>query len=313
MASHDAASAPDPVGPASGPSEPWCRPYRRKKGVLCYADKRLESPDTLEDHIRHWATTPPRQRLEITGGHTRTITRWVSVTGYGGMTSTHPKVEYEKVTDFRITINLAPYLYSSDQDRRKTKYQNGVNPSPPTLTEWCQRFCADESHLKRSVIRFEMTDFNTALVRQKMVALARELLYEGHVKVEVVPEHNNNLLNVYNDTHINRGRMRGTVKVLFGVTFLWVVALPWVRAATNYFGHVVVKWPFSRMTANGREYVSMSEEELFDDWATAIREAMLHRRQVTLTEADKHPDRVTYVDRNQRLWGGDRSWGGIDD
>ncbi|KAK7965828.1 uncharacterized protein PG986_000105 [Apiospora aurea] len=288
------ASVPGAAGPAfsadtSDPSVSWCRPYRKKKGVLCYADKRLESPDTLKQHIRHWATTPPPPAPGDYG-----------LAYKGG---------YAMGTANRIWWHDT-HMSEKCIRQRKKKHQNGVNPHPSTLMEWCRRFCADESHLKRASIRFEMTDFNKTLVRQKITTLMRELLYKGRVNVEVLPEECNNQLNVYNDTHINRGRMRGLDKFLVGTTGRWVSSLPHARSATNYFGQVVVRWPFSRMVANGRdrEYVSVSEEKFFEDWAPAIRETALHRRLITLTKADM----LSYHQMPPsagRLAG----WGGIDD
>ncbi|KAK8041523.1 hypothetical protein PG994_014530 [Apiospora phragmitis] len=177
---------------------------------------------------------------------------------------------------------------------------------PSTLTDWCQRFCADPSHLKRFKFRREMTGFKLDLVRRKMESLMRDVYYEGNLSVDLYPEDDRR--DVYNNARANRWRMKGWVKFLFGISFLWIFSWPSLKLATHYFGAVTAKWPFSRVAANGRqrEYVTVSEETLCNQWGPAIREAVLARRQVTLKQADMRRASQAPLEEKRVPWGGDR-------
>lgn len=95
-----------------------------------------------------------------------------------------------------------------------------------------------------------MTGFVIGYVERKMEALARETGYCGTVHVNLLPALHNQI-KAYNDVRTNRWRLKGWLKFLFGVTFLWVFALPYLKASTNKFGEVVAKRRFSRSAANG--------------------------------------------------------------
>ncbi|KAK8041522.1 hypothetical protein PG994_014529 [Apiospora phragmitis] len=114
VSSGTASGAASGAAPGAAPS--WCQPICRRNGVPCYVDERLEDPATLERHIRYFAATPPVERLEIRGSHTRTYTIWAS--GYvNGQYQTRQQTNTEKVTDFCVKIDMSPYLYSQDQNR----------------------------------------------------------------------------------------------------------------------------------------------------------------------------------------------------
>ncbi|KAK7910654.1 hypothetical protein PG985_013135 [Apiospora marii] len=248
----------------------WCLPVREKHGQPCYVDSRLEDPATLERHIRDWGRSPPQVRLEIRGTHTRTYTTYsVTYCGNGTTAQLRFHVAREKVPD-------------GDGRPKYPKKQAKVD-QPATLSEWCQRFCADRSRLKRCTFRREMTGFDIGFVRRKMKALARDTGYAGSVDISLRPAPHNEI-RVYNDVRANRWRLKGWVKFLFSVTFLWIVSLPYLKASTNKFGEVVVKWPFSRDAAYGghREFVCISEEAWWNERVSAIRGAVLGRKQITI-------------------------------
>ncbi|KAK8101863.1 hypothetical protein PG999_012237 [Apiospora kogelbergensis] len=84
---------------------PFVQPYRFKKDTLYYIDKRLNDPARLERHIRDWFKVMPQPRLTITGTHKEMD--YYAAVYYGGL-SYQP--EYYTVLDFKIYIDMTPYL-----------------------------------------------------------------------------------------------------------------------------------------------------------------------------------------------------------
>ncbi|KAK6855630.1 ATP-dependent bile acid permease [Apiospora arundinis] len=301
-------SADAPVSRA-GAASPWIQPFRhRSSSTPYYVDQRLDDPDRLARHIQHWADTPPQPWLTILGTHTETYTTYTTYSTYHAAgnyctTTTVPQTQTRTVTDFEIRIDLTPYFYMKGKRHNpwvqlsfvpeptyremvKKKVENRKNKNAPdepplkTLQQWCERFCADESRLKRFALRRETTGFNLQFLRKRLTSLVRETGYNNHVEVYMCDK--NTAVKVYNGERENRWRLKPWVKFLFGVTFLWTIAQPYLSLRTVDFGTIWAYWPFSRQHGSGREYVQTSEEGWYNTWAPAIRKAILERNKGVL-------------------------------
>ncbi|KAK7953180.1 hypothetical protein PG996_014075 [Apiospora saccharicola] len=271
-------------------------------GRTYYIDPRLEQPKQLETHLTYWAHKPPRPYLKIVGTH-RQVTR----------KSGDNKNETKTVTDFDVAVEMTPYLYSNAQYRtswqRLRTVDNGekvrrgtvlqkrapgaaqhieVGGAPkPTLEEWCHRFCAHHAGLKCFALKREMTGFDFETVQERLRSLVRDTNYRGSLSVYL--ETKDELVEVYNDASINRWRLTSWVQWLFYLTLLFVFSWPYLWLRTKRFEVAVSEWPFSRMASNGngdREYVSISEDQWYNMWGRAVRNAVLEKRQAVLDQAD---------------------------
>ena len=255
-------------------------------------------PDVLEQQIRHLAVKPPRPSVRILGTHTRTVHE-------------NGKTKTKTVTDFDVSVDLTPYLFSdastgaswselrtvenSEKVRRGTVFRQrapGVTrdlevgtSTKPTLAEWCHRYCASHAGIKCFAIRRRVVGFDEGQMRTLLEALVRGTNYRGSLTITfpVKGEH----VYVYNDCWINRWRVTPWIVWLFYLTFLWLLTWPYLFFSTKVFEVAVVEWPFSATDAHGRKrYVSMSESHLYNLWGRAITRAVLNRRQGTLTQED---------------------------
>ncbi|KAK7961703.1 uncharacterized protein PG986_002528 [Apiospora aurea] len=319
----DAVSSGDldePLLPASNSTsqEPLllCQPFQKdcNSGAAYYVDQRLESPKVLEQHLRHWAATPPRPYIKIVGTHSQTEKR------------SDNKSETKTITDFDVAIEMTPYLYSNAQYRKSWSQlrtvDNGerarrgtilkkcapgamqhieVGGAPkPTLEEWCHRFCANHGGLKCFSLRREMTGFDFASVQQKLIKLVRDTNYRGQLSIYM--QTRDGLVEVYNDAHINRWRLTSWIRWVFYLTLLFLFSWPYLWLRTKRFEVAVAEWPFSRMAAgsgagagasslgssnsSGREYFSISEDQWYNLWARAVLRAVMEKRQTVLDQAD---------------------------
>ena len=210
------------------------------------------------------AKTPPRPQLRIVGTHRETQRK------------SDGKSETNTVTDFDLTIEMAPYLYADAQHRRSWAHLRSVDddekthrgtlfarrgdgpPSQydaeagrwllradaPSLQEWCHRFCASHAGLKCFTLRRRMTGFDLPRVREQLAALVRRTNYRGRVDIRLVTR--DARVDVYNDARINRWRLTQWVRLLFYCTLLFVLAWPYLWLRTRRWEVAVVDWPFSR-------------------------------------------------------------------
>lgn len=301
------AEAPLLGGEASSSSAPAARSssqYRPHStdagtGAEYFIDGRLETPAELEKHVRHLAAKPPRPFIQILGTH------------QASKKKSDGKSETVRETDFDITVELTPYLYSNAQygkswtqlrtvdnaekvhrgtSLRKrapgSKQDLEVGGAPkPSLEEWCHRFCASHAGLKCFALRREMTGFDFAKVKEELHALVRSTNYRGNLQITLGSR--DAVVEIYNEARINRWRLIGWLRFLFFITLTFLFAWPYLFFRTKRWEVAVAEWPFSRMAeGSAREYVSINEAQWYNLWGRAIIKAVLEKRQTTLDQAD---------------------------
>lgn len=268
-------------------------------GAQYWMAKSLESPANLERHIRHLAAIPPRPYIKLVGTHTET-TR-----------DSKGKMEKNTITDFDVSVELTPYLYSDAQYRRSWNYirtvENGektrrgtilrkrapgsnqsieVGGIPkPTLKEWCHRYSASHAGLKVFALQRRMIGFDDEHIKTKLRELVNGTNYRGHLKVELVTK--DSLIECYNEARINKWRLTTWIQMLFTFTLLFIFSWPYLWLRTKRWEVVVSEWPFSRIADDGtKQYVSISEDQWFNMWGRAISSAVLRKRQALLDQTD---------------------------
>ncbi|KAI1323643.1 hypothetical protein F5Y16DRAFT_332490 [Xylariaceae sp. FL0255] len=268
-------------------------------GAQGWVARSLENPPDLENYIRQLATVPPRPFLKLVGTHHET------------RRDSKGKTEKVKITDFDVSIEMTPYLYSDAQYRKSwselrtvenhEKVRRGTvirkrapgsrqdievgGPPQATLQEWCHRFSASHAGLKCFTLSRQIVGFDFETVKRHLESMVRDTNYRGHVTVEMVVK--DGYFELYNDAKINRWRLTGWIKWLFFLTFLWIFSWPYLFFRTKRWEVAVVDWPFSRTTDAGlKEYVSISEDQWYNMWARAICRAVLEKRQKVLDQAD---------------------------
>ncbi|KAI1494037.1 hypothetical protein F5X96DRAFT_53283 [Biscogniauxia mediterranea] len=268
-------------------------------GNQYWVAKSVEDPSTLEDYIERLAAVPPRPYIKIVGTHQRT-TR-----------DSKGKTEKNTVTDFDVSVELTPFLYSdvqyrqswrqlrtvenSEETRRGTilrKRAPGSNQSievggdpKPTLQEWCHRFAASHAGLKVFTLQRRMVGFDEDGIKHRLNNLVRGTNYRGHLRIELATK--DALIECYNEARVNRWRLTAWVQWLFTLTLLFLFSWPYLWLRTKRWEVAVAEWPFSRMGEGGvKEYVSISEEQWYNMWGRAICKAVLEKRQTTLDQAD---------------------------
>ncbi|KAJ2902994.1 putative abc transporter protein [Zalerion maritima] len=287
-----------------------------------YVDKRLdEDPILLEQAVRYWATLPPRQYMRIKGTHTETHRRSKDKTETKTVTDFDVRVEitpylyrdpeqrvsmctprtvdnHEKV---RRGTCLRKYGGLHDKKNRKKSARRGRielgdgdgqdgpvlgDDKKPTLPEWCHRYCANHAGLKTFRIQRKVTGLDQGLLKDRLTTLVRDTNYRGSLTIDFPMADEN--VEVYNDCGINRWRFVAWVRWMFYLTLLFLFTWPYLFFATKRFEVVIVEWPFSRYhrDQDALEYVSITEDQLFNLWGRAIHHAVLSKRVCTLDQQD---------------------------
>ncbi|KAI0135931.1 hypothetical protein F4814DRAFT_41423 [Daldinia grandis] len=268
-------------------------------GAQYWMAKSLESPDNLEKHIRHLAAIPPRPYIKLVGTHTET-TR-----------DSKGKMEKNTITDFDVSVNLTPFLFSDAQYQRSWDYirtvENGektrrgtilkkrapgsnqsieVGGIPkPTLQEWCHRYSASHAGLKVFALQRRMIGFDEEYIKMKLRELVNGTNYCGHLKVELVTK--DSLIECYNEARVNKWRLTKWIQMLFTFTLLFIFSWPYLWLRTKRWEVVISEWPFSRIADDGtKQYVSITEDQWFNMWGRAIANAVLRKRQGLLDQTD---------------------------
>ncbi len=300
----------DPSAPLVAPPEPSPVgiPYFREDastGTRFYLDRRLEDPARLEQHVRQLAAIPPRPYVRLIGTHTET-TR-----------DRKGKSETSTVTDFDVSVELTPFLYSDARYRRSwaqlRTVDNGeevrrgtvlarravpsgslsaqddidieVGGGKPTLQEWCHRYAASHAGLKCFSLRRHMVGFDEAGVLARLRRMVHDTNYRGRLVVEVRVK--GDRVECYNDVRTNRWRFTPWVWWLAVLSLMFLFTWPYLWLRTRRWEVAVAEWPFSRTAADGRrEFVSISEEQWYNMWARAICKAVLEKRQTVLDQED---------------------------
>lgn len=255
-------------------------------------------PKLLEQQIMLSGEKPPRYHVRILGTHSQ-------------MVDDNGKKQKKTVTDFDVSVDLTPYLFSdaanrvswrelrtvenSAKTRRGTilrKRAPGVTRDievgtgdKPTLAEWCHRYCASHAGVKCFALRRRVVGFDDKHMKQQLQALVRGTNYRGNVEISFPVK--DKYVQVFNDCRVNRWRLTPWIFWLCILTFLWLFTWPFLFFRTNRFEVVVADWPFSVTDADGRKrYVSMSEDHIYNLWGRAINRAVLDKRQGTLDQTD---------------------------
>jgi hypothetical protein len=260
-------------------------------------------PVFLESALRTFAETAPIPLIYIMGTHKET--------------SKHSnKKETTQVTDFRIVLNLAPYLHpnfsSTDTSTMTlTTASNGerthrgtifkarapgatqdleVGSPAPTLTEWSHRFCASTSPLRIFRLRKTVTGLDESHLRNRIEGLLRSTNYRGHISITFPIEDENT--DIYTSHFINKARTTPWICWLFYLSFLWLLTWPLLLLTTKRYTVVRAEWPFSAPSSSSsspaeqgrRKYTTVSEEQYLERWGTAIRRLALDRYQGEASE-----------------------------
>ncbi|KAF6819093.1 hypothetical protein CSOJ01_01478 [Colletotrichum sojae] len=279
-------------------------------GAEIHISRRLDTdPAYLESHITSLAQAPPRLYARIEGTHTEHVRR------------RDDKTESKTVHDFDLRIDMTPFLYrnigarqswrevrSADnfqKVRRGTVFPTrapgfggssagGVTEGvqPPTLREWCHRYCASHAGLKTFTLSRTVTGFDDdERLHRQLEDLVRATHYRGKIKVSFPV--NDGRIDVYNECRVNRWRFTNWVRLLCYVTFLWVLTWPYLFFRTKRFEVVEAEWAFSRRKRDpqtgkvvGREYVSVTENQWYNMWAKAIYRGVMERRHGELDQRD---------------------------
>ncbi|KAI1340828.1 hypothetical protein F5Y15DRAFT_33739 [Xylariaceae sp. FL0016] len=268
-------------------------------GTQYWIAKSLEDPEILEAYMKRLSTIPPRPYVKVVGTHTET------------KRDSKGKTEKNTVTDFDVSVEMTPYLYSDAQYRKSwshlrtvdngeqvkrgtvfRKRAPGSNQSievggdpKPTLQEWCHRYAASHAGLKAFVLQRRMVGFDEEAVKQRLQTLVRDTNYRGHLRVEFVMK--DAVVECYNDAKVNRWRFTTWIQWLFTLTLLFIFSCPYLFLRTKKWEVAIAEWPFSRTTASGtKEYVSISEDQWYNMWGLAICKAVVERRQKVLDQED---------------------------
>ncbi|KAH6623201.1 hypothetical protein F5144DRAFT_497977 [Chaetomium tenue] len=256
-----------------------------------------QDPSILERQIRKSATKPPRPSVRVLGTHKQTVEE-------------KGKSETKTITDFDVSVELTPYLFSdaargtswaelrtvenTERTRRGTtlrkrapgvKRDLEVSDSKPTLAEWCHRYCASHAGIKSFVLKRQVVGFDEEKMKQKLNTLVRGTNYRGDVTVSFPVR--DDYVTVYNDCKPNRWRLTPWIVWVCYLSFMWLLTWPYLFFRTKRFEVAVADWPFSITEENGnKRYVSMSEDHLYNLWGRAISRAVLDKRQGTLDQED---------------------------
>ncbi|KAI1813943.1 hypothetical protein GGS20DRAFT_550674 [Poronia punctata] len=286
-------------------------------GIQSWVAKSIEEPECLERYIHQLATVPPRPYMRVSGTHResgrerstsnsrdRIITDFdvsLDITPYlfadaryGRSWSAFRTVENgEKVHRGTTLRKRAPHSTGTTAPDfipdEEMLLEAGEVDNKPGLREWCHRFAASHSPLKCFTFRRVVTGFDEDGLSRRLHELVRRLNYRGRVVVNLVVK--DDTVHCYNDTTINRWRLTNWIRWLFYLSFLWLLSWPYLFFRTKKWEVVLTEWAFSRTTTQhqygrSKEYVSVTEEQLYNMWAPAFARAVMEKRVVILDQAD---------------------------
>ena len=294
----------------------------RSTGNEYYIDKRLDKdPKLLEQAVRYWAIIPPRLYMSVKGTHTETIHRSKHKTEHKTVTDFHVEVEitpylyrspdllvsmcsprtvdnHEKVRRGTCMKQYAPNYHEHRSRNRNNgghgRIELGDNDNEaandtsrkPSLAKWCHHYCASSASFKTFQVKRHVVGLNTGLLEDRLQMLVRNTNYRGNIHIDFPMK--DHIVELHNDCAINRWRLTTWVRMLFYVTLLFLFTWPWLFFSTKRFEVVVVDWPFSRYheDQDALEYVSITEDQLFNLWGRAIHHAVLSKRACTLDQQD---------------------------
>jgi hypothetical protein len=150
-----------------------------------------------------------------------------------------------------------------------------------------------------------VTNFSEDYFRDQLFKKIRSTGYRGRLLLWF-PIHANKV-DFYNSNRLQWSRTNRAVRVIFCMTFLWIVTWPYLFFSTKRWAVVRAEWPFYRIEDDGRKvYTSISEQEWIETMGPKVRRLAISRRFGTWTERglkrleDWHAHREGYW-----IWGHD--------
>ena len=224
---------------------------------------------------------------------------------YGTHTETRRngnKETKDKITDFRIRINITHLLGSSKVSPpelnarmevlpdNKRGYRGTIVPQlkpnfagindeearPGLLRLWCEKYVSDASKVKSFLLRREIINHDVKRLEQLLRSAIAETNYRGHLSVEFPIQHQR--LIVYSPSLINQWRITVWIRWVFYCTFLWLFAWPALFFFTSRYEVVKVVFPYADKPPGdemGRKCTVMREVEWFHLWQSAVKRAAL--------------------------------------
>ena len=275
--------------------------FRNGRPQICTTTTAMDpkydtDPASLEEALRHWATTAPVPLIYIMGTHKETTKRG-------------DKKETRDITDFRVILNISHYLHpnfspsdispmslvtasNGEKTHRGTilkarapgyKQDLEVGGAPaPTLKEWTHRFCASSSPLRIFRLRRTVTGLDTVYLQNRLEGLVRSTNYRGTLSITFPVEDEN--VDVYTAHAVNRWRNTPWICWTFYLSFLWLFSWPVLFFATKRYSVVRAEWPFSAQRSGRKVYTTVSEEQFVDKWGEAIKRLAVDRYQGLASE-----------------------------
>lgn len=247
-------------------------------------------PVQLEEAVRAYANTAPVPVICIMGTHKETVRKG-------------DKKETQEITDFRILLHLRRYIHPNfdesdistmslvpvdnmEKTHRGTILKHRApgakqdieirGAPPPTLKEWCHRYCASARFLRIFRIRRQITGLDRTHLKNRLEGLIRSTNYRGNINITFPVWEENIDIYTYNRIHVLR--LKKWVCWLFYLTFLWILSWPFLFFATKRYAVVRAEWPFSTLDEQGnKRYTTVSEEQWLETWQVAIRRLALDR------------------------------------
>lgn len=267
-------------------------------GIAYFLNRQLDTEaETLETQVKWWAKSPPRPFVRICGTHQETVDNM-------------GKRERKRITDFDISIELTPYLYSNAATRtawtelrtveNEEKVRRGtvlrkrapgasqhveLGNAKPTLAEWSHRYCASHAGLKAFVFQRKVTGLDYDLIKERLQGLVLSTSYRGRVDISF-PVRDDTVV-VYNDCKTNVWRLTSWIVWMCVFTLMVIFTWPYLFFRTKRFEVAIAEWAFSKPDGQGsRTFVSISEDQWYNMWGRAINRAVMEKRQGTLDQQD---------------------------
>lgn len=272
-----------------------CPQYTVGSETTVRMDERLSNPTQLYDYVNDYLrVVQPRPAVRIQGWHWETRRK-------------NSKNEQERVYDFDVLLSLQAFIPKASSREQENEWwvpsavENGDkvhrgswrktrakgfsqdievgSDRKPELLDWCEDFCANKSPLKIFRVSRDVTGLDTMYLRHQVETLVRQTHYSGHVDITFPTADKN--VDIYTPHWINKARI-SWVRLVFYLTFLWIISWPILLFTTKRWSVYNVEWRFSRV-AQGRDglwakvYATISEEEWVKRHANLIKVLVLDK------------------------------------
>ncbi|KAL8837180.1 MAG: hypothetical protein Q9170_002642 [Blastenia crenularia] len=313
----DAESATSSQAPGGGSIHLEPKTHEDSRGsTATYISKLLSTdPKTCQWFVECQALRAPRPMVRVIGSHMETRQR-------------DKKEEKQRVTDFDLKVPLGGLLEpawarSRTVHNAQKTYRGGifkqVDPrmtslteaaeTPPSLKEWCHRFCASSASTKSFTISRNVTEIEHHILTQQMTGILRGTNYRGHISITFPV--NSRATVIVSDNWINRYRHNKFVWWVCVILQLWIFTWPLLFFMTKRWEVYSVKWPCRihqrfdgswpnshktapNMICEGQptkdpriQIAHMSEADWAQQWKLAVQFAAESKKVGILTDADR--------------------------